>query len=402
MAASAGAAAASARAPSAAAAGPSLSAPGAAAGAAPGPSTGGQLPPTPTWFAAMVASRWNNQLSLEAEALELFNRGFARIESASDADTVAVQEHAAVFAGCSRAASAAMDILPPQRLSACWQDNTMALGLRLVEPVLVRLARANAPLHVVEDLLALWVEEAERASRLDERTSAMLGSDTRVFVPTMGAAAGSTGSSGQPALEHAAYSADMASVRSAPPEARRVFSAAMKATLEHVHARQNGLDTGAALALHACLALERRDHEAREAVAAAAATAPAAAAGAGQHAAAIERARTAKLKVQEADEVATFRVLAARRGAGAAVLPEELPGASSGMHESDEWESMPGAMSGEAGPGDLALAGLESEHGANLTYGRNTCACLPNSIATCVRASSSERMRWLVNKSSAV
>ena len=209
-----------------------------------------------------------------------------------------------------------------------------------MEPILVRLARANAPLLVVEEVLALWVQEAERAAA--------------------GASAGGTGtgSSGQAALEHAAYSADMASVRSAPPEARRVFSTAMQATLEHVHARQNGLDVRAALALHACLAVERRADEAREAVAAVAAAVAKTAADAGQHAAATEVARTAALAVQEATEVASFRMLAAQRGAGTAVLPEEFSGPVTGMHEPDDWENVPGAMSGEAEPDIWSSPGL--------------------------------------------
>ena len=329
----------------------------------------------------MVASRWNNQLSLEAEALELVNRGFACVHSVPDADMVAVQGHTAVFVGCSRAASTSMELDFDLELDSN-VDDTLALGLRLVEPILARLARANAPWHVVEEVLALWVQEAER-------TGAGLGSDTCVFAAAGAGAGGTgTGSSGQPALE--AYSADMASVRGAPPEARPVFLTAMQATLDHVRARQNRPDVRAALALHACLALERRADEARKAVAAVAAAAAEAAADAGQHAAASDVARTATLAAEEATEVALFRTLA--------VLPEKFPGAVTGMHESDEWEDTPGAVSGEADPDDLELARLEGEHGGSLTKGQNTYACLPNSTATCPQFNT--RVRMLLIKDS--
>ena len=122
----------------------------------------------------------------------------------------------------------------------------------------------RTPPRMVEQVLALWVQEAELALPLAERTCAVHGADTHYFSPA--AAGGGAGRlfAEQPALEGEVFSADMrASLSSEPLQARRVFHAAMVATLEQVRARPSTVDIWDALALHACLIAASQADEAQ-------------------------------------------------------------------------------------------------------------------------------------------
>ena len=281
-----------------------------------------------------MAERWNSSrcgtLALEAEALEVFNRALARFVAAPDADKPAALARVLLFAGCSCPADAVMSGLCKTEHGLPAQK-AASLGLRLVEPVLVRLAQADPPPRVVEGVLALWAREAvDLEIHVDplvrERVAACDGGS--VFAE-------------QPALERAVFSADMrASVRDAPRLARLIFHPAIAAMLGHVLSRPNVADTWDALALHACKAAENRAEEALEA-----ATAAAAAAAAGGAANARQQAATAGTQAQAAEalQAATFRMEAARAArAGRAGAPPGGPaGAARRGDVSDDSDDMP-------------------------------------------------------------
>ena len=147
------------------AAAPPSAAPGHATGAAPGPSMGGQLRQEFAWMPETLPEPWayarsKCPLTHEALALELFNRALARATAACEADKPAAMAHALLFAGCSRLAAEAMEsgaragLLPPQGLE------NLSVGLRLAEPIVVRLAQSNVTPRMVVEVLALWVRKA--------------------------------------------------------------------------------------------------------------------------------------------------------------------------------------------------------------------------------------------------
>ena len=272
-------------------------------------------------------------LALEAEALKVVNRAVARFMAAPDAEKPAEMARLLLIAGCSPPA----DIMASKlcTLEHCRQaQEDMALGLRLAEPVLVRMAHADPRPRVVEGVLALWVHEAAGAQRLFNPS---------VYERMAARDAGSVFAE-QPALEHAVFSADMrASARDAPRMAHLAFHGAMVIVAGHVLARPNDVEVADALALHACKAAE----EAHEiAIAAAAATAAGGAADARQRATVAETQAWA----EEALKAAAFRVeaaRAARRGDGAGAPPGGPAGAASGSDVSPDSDSVPSSDSSE-------------------------------------------------------
>ena len=383
------AAAASGGGPDAAAAGPTSAVPGAAAAAEPGPSTGGQLSPGLTEDEAAEVARWNSAkcgtLALEAEALTCF------LVTQLDAKTekAAIMARVVMVSGCSRAASAAVECM--SRLGALGPQacRTIDQGLCLAERILASMAHADPSPRVVEQVLALWVQEAELALPLDERTGAAQGADTHDFPPA--AAVGGAGMifAEQPALEGQVFSADMrASLSSEPLEARRMFHAAMAATLEQVRARPSDVDIWDALALHACLAAASQADEAQgvrgemfNVV------------GNDKRRAAIDAAYDAHFKTQDAWNFAAARVRAARAARAGGALPEGLASTAGGDAQPEE------VFNDSSEDGDLAymaktvchrneeteLDEMDHELGykldgtpvADLTDIRNTCACVP-------------------------
>ena len=372
----------------AAAASPPSAAPGAAAGAVPGPSTGGQLPPGPTEDEAAEVARWNDAkcgtLALEAEALACFTYALACAKT----DKPAILARVVMVSGCSRAASAAVESM--SRLGALGPQacSTIDQGLRLAERILVSMAHADPPPRVVEQVLALWVREAELALPLDERTGAVPDADTHDFPPA--AAPGGAGRvfTEQPALEGEVFSADMrASLSSEPLEARRMFHAAMVATLEQVRARPSSVDIWDALALHACLTAASQADKAQGVIGE-----MFYAVGYDKRRAAIDAAYDAHFKTKEAWNFAAARVRAARAARAGGALPEGAASAARGNAEPE----MPDDSSEDGDMAYLAktvcrrneeaeLEEMDRELGckldgtpvAELTDGRNTCACVP-------------------------
>lgn len=233
-------------------------APGHAAGAAPGPSTGRQLRQEfawmgDAWMGETLPEPWSYHgskcpLMHEAQALELFNRALARAMAACEADKPAAMAHALLFARCSRLAAEAMEpgaeagLLPPQGLES------VSTGLRLAEPIVVRLAessltpRSVTP-HMVVEVLALWVRKAAG-----------------------GGPAGAKGVfSEQPAMEDWLYGADMrAGLRAAPSTASGVFRRAMASMRDYMRAGPGDVANEDRMALRACARVERRAADARE------------------------------------------------------------------------------------------------------------------------------------------
>ena len=176
-------------------------------------------------------------LTHEAQALELFNRALARAMAACEADKPAAMAHAMLFAGCSRLAAAAMEsgaeagLLPPQGLEH------LSTGLRLAEPILVRLAQSNEAPRMVVEVLALWVRKAAG-----------------------GGPAGAKGVfSERPEQEQWLYSRDMrAGLRAAPSMATSVFRRAMASMRDYMRAEPGDVAVGDRKALRACVRAERR------------------------------------------------------------------------------------------------------------------------------------------------
>ena len=323
-----------------------------------------QLSPAPIGFAALVASRWHSRLGVVAEALELFNQTLSRAVTASDADKPAAMARVSLIMGCSWPASAAMKAMSMLGLPEPQARESISLGLRLAEPILVRMAQnPRTPPRVVEEVLALWMHENTPALRLDERMGAVLGLDMREFPPAAGVGAGeaSTVFSQQPALERTVFNAAMrTSVRSAPPEARLAFSMAMMATLQQVRAGLSSIDIGDMLALDACKSAVSRADDAREAMAAAAAAAGGAAANEVLHAEARLAARTAK----QAFLVAKLRVRAVRAAKGGGATggaPKGPASAASRDDKSEASEEMSGNTSEEAELDDMENESEASE-----------------------------------------
>lgn len=294
---------------------------------------------------AAAIAKWNwakvGRVAVAGDALELFNSTLAHALAAPDADRAALMSEIPLYAGCSRSASAAMEGMSKRGALGPQDYENILLGLRLAEPILVRLAQACASPRTVKEVLALWLQEAvarmrepSTAARLDEGTRVLLDADA----PGARRAAANVDYlmgyiSSRPRMERAVFSAKQrAAVADAPLAARRVFNTAMAVTLLHVragpnYAHDNGgwggandTDVGDARALNACLALQRRLFEAYEADQAAVA------AGAGRQAA--KAARQARASAEKARKEATRCVEAARtaRRGGPAGAPPGGPG----------------------------------------------------------------------------
>ena len=199
--------------------------------------------------------------------------------------------HASLFAGCSRPAAEAMECasrlgeLQPEGLEFTF------LGLRLVEPVLTRLAQANATPRMVEEVLALWVQEA---------TGGGSGDAGSIFIE-------------RPTLQRLLFSAAMrASLRGATVMARCVFGNAIAAVLQHVRAEPGDVVKGDRHALRACLDAERYAGEDREEAMAAAAR--------GQRTGPVGASRRAEHGFERAAYLVKA-ALAARRGEAVEVPP---------------------------------------------------------------------------------
>ena len=355
--------------------------------------------------------------------LAVVNRAIARALSAPAADIPAAMADASEMVSSSQSASAAMESLSALGMPEPQAFGSISLGLRLAVPILSRLAHANAAPRVVEEVLALWVQEAELAARLDERAAAVLGPNTRGVPPAAGAGAGaaSSMSSERLALERGVFDADTrAGVRGAPFEARLVLFAAMAAMLEHVRARPYGRLTEdqvkAMLAHMPCdicdiaqvaAAASTRAYEAFAAEAAAATNVAGGVATNRQFAQAVQAACHASEAAEEA-AAALEAAMAARGGgamgpsaegaAGAAAAgagsapdggadlgqaPGQAAGAASGSDDSEESEEMPDDISEELwlNEMELDLAEQDAGMGTNFTKGRNTCACAPGSTS---------------------
>ena len=172
--------------------------------------------------AATVVERWNwakcGTLALETEALDLALRALQRARS-----ELPMATHVPLFAGCSRAASAAMESVSRLGKQAGDAFMTICWGLRGTQSILDRIAHANPPPRVAQGVLTLWMHEAELALRVSKSAGAVPGADAREPPPAPGVTA-STVFAEQPALERAVFSAGMhARVRGAPLEVRQVF-----------------------------------------------------------------------------------------------------------------------------------------------------------------------------------
>ena len=397
----------------AAAARPSSAAPGCTAGAMRGPPACQQPPSGPTGLATLV-KKWNRMrcgtLALATEGLKMYERPPSYVPTAADEDWPAAAAAArwkSLLSGSCwpiRAAMEAMSrlgILDPQGYRL----------FRLATPILARLAQADPSPRMVEQVLALWVREAEINLCLDDHTGAGLNPDTAGTSPA--AAVGPDDASSafreMPALQRTLFTADMReTARSAPLEARRVFHAAMVAALEQVRASPNGVDIRDALALYACQAGPAR----RWAIEAKAARyrATYCAHDRGERRATAKVAIKAMAKAEEAFRMAEYHAgaaLAARGGWAAGEAPPEGPGsalrrgdgsgpvglpdalsveaqlammaaweadAAGGNDEPVEASHMPGDASEESDETEAALNSIDGQLGADLTNGRNMCA----------------------------
>ena len=305
-----------------------------------------QPPPPPVFTAeeAAAVKKWGwakvGRVAVAGDALELFNSTLARALAAPDADRPALMAELPLYAGCSRAASAAMEGMSARGALGPQDYESILAGLRLAEPILVRLAQARASPRTVKEVLALWLQEAVARMRepgtaagLDERARALLDAEA----PGARRAAANIDYlmnyiSCRPRMERAVFSAKQrAAVADAPLDARRVFNTALAATLLHVRTGPNyahdyggwgganDTDVDDARALNACLALERRLREAYDADQAAAAT------GAGRQAA--KAARQARARAEKARKEAARCMEAARaaRRGGPAGAPTGAP-----------------------------------------------------------------------------
>ena len=252
-----------------------------------------------------VPDRWNFSmcpLAHDAEALELFNRTLAHAVAASDADMPAATGRASLFAGCSRAAAEAMECVARQ--GEQWPEGleTTLLGLRLAEPVLDRLSQANATPRMVQEVLALWVQEA--------RGGWGFSNPCRIFKV-------------RPTLERLLFSPAMrASLRDAPFMAGCVFGRAIATVRHRLRIAPGDAAEGDRHALRACQLAESWAYEVRreEALAAAAPNATQDAAAGRQRAAVASAACDAALRYDTAAHLVEA-ALAARKGEAAEAPP---------------------------------------------------------------------------------
>ena len=388
------------------------SAPGDATGAAPGPSTGGQLRQEFAWMGETLSDPWAYHsstcpLTHEAQALELFNRALARAMAACEADKPAAMAHAMLFAGCSRLAAEAMESgatagqLPPQGLE------NVSIGLRLAEPIMVGLAQSHVAPRMAVEVLALWVRKAAGGGPAGAKS---------VF-------------SEQPALESELYSADMrAGLRAALPMARSVFRRAMASMRDYMRAEPGDVVLEDRKALRACLRAERRaddaaderhprpEHataaavrEAKSQFEAAASLVPAALAarGGGAMAAPPQPGNSYLMSASRTMSVAHMMIIIVVVSAGTRKRGRVLPVSTQAQEPDKEWRVVAassddvseGSFGGaphegegaeldgmESDKSDHSLSGLEEEDARmhddgplsmKTTRGRNMCACLP-------------------------
>ena len=328
--------------------------------------------------------------------------------SVTEERSAAAARWRSLFAGCSRPIRAAMATMSMFGLGVpepqAW--DTLMRGLHQALPILVRMTRADPPPRMVEEVLALWVREAEANLCLEEPTAAGQSLDRRGDAPAAAADADDASSifGGMPALERVLFNADMrASARGTPLEVRRVFHAAMVATLEQVRARPVDVDIWDALSLQACQAAAGLANKAYNAENHAGYNAT----GRGERPAAAKAAIKAMAKTNEAFEMAAYHVKAALAARGAANAP--LGGSGSAPHSGDEpgtmgvpddlsvkaelanmaaWVASAAADDDELEESDLvpnnsseeedeveaALKFIDGQWGAGLTHGRNKCA----------------------------
>ena len=218
----------------------------------------------------------------------------------------AAMEHALVFAGCSRLAAEAMNSAAEAGLPEPQGLAGISTGLRLAEPIVVRLAQSNVTQRMVVDVLALWVREAAGS----------------------GAAGAGCVFSERPTLERLLFGGDMrAGLHGAPSMASGVFRRAMARMLAYMRGEPGDVVAGDRKALGACIEAEQRAHYAREqAMAAAAATATGDVDAEGQRREAARAAREAKQAIEAAASLVNAALVAKEDGAmGAPPEAGKLP-----------------------------------------------------------------------------
>ena len=312
----------------------------------------------------------------------------------------------ALSLGCSRPIRPAMEAI--LRLGELGPEawNTLVDGLRQAMPILVRMMRADPPPRMVEEVLALWVREAEANLHLNKHTAAGLGCNpcASPSAAPAGADDGRSVFSEMPALEHLLFNVDMrASARGAPLGVRRVLHAAMVATLEQVCAGPNDVGIRDALVLLAFQEALRRakhtDYALWRAVCRACSR--------GERIAAAQVALRGMAKTREAFTMAACHGRAGLAARGAASAPPGGPESAPRSGGEPGSRGVPDVLSEDAGLADLAawVASAEAEYdgseayhhvrnepaeeydeaeavlnqidgqrGAELTSGRNTCA----------------------------
>ena len=364
--------------------------------------------------AAALVKKWNSKkcatLALEAEAVDRFYQSrmlwLLHFRGPAEERSAVAARWQSVSSGCSQTIRAAMETvsgLDTPEPQAC---NFLAGGLCQAMPILVRMAHADPPPCIVEEVLALWVREAEANLRLDERTAAWQDSGRLASSPTAAADADDASSvfSEMPALERVLFNADMrARARKEPLGVRRVFHAAMAAALEQVRAVRSKVDMRDALVLlafqHAACRSKLADRAREHAVYSELSR--------GARIAAAKAALKAMAEVEEGFEVAAYHgrvALAARRaastppgGPGSAPRSGDEPG-SRGVQDDPSEEAeladlaawvastvgvydrtepshhVPDDSSEEPDEMEAALDSIDGQWGDHLTSGRNMCA----------------------------
>ena len=149
-----------------------------------------QPPPPPVFTEeeAAAVKKWAwakvGRVAVAGDALELFNSTLARALAAPDADRPALMAEVPLYAGCGRAASATLEGMSARGALGPQDYENLLAGLRLAEPILVRLAEARASPRTVKEVLALWLQDAVARMRepgtaagLDACARALLDAD---------------------------------------------------------------------------------------------------------------------------------------------------------------------------------------------------------------------------------
>lgn len=358
-------------------------------------------------------------LAIEADALARVNLAIAGASAfASDADMVEVlvgwlrevmQSSPAACAAVTCVSTCG--VLEPQASECVYQ------GLCIAVPILLRLASARAPLQTVKEVLELWLQEADPASRVNQPPGAMLGLAMHTDVPAEGSGAGHGGSTSDArlALGREVFSADVrASMHGAACGARHVVFKALatavallrssKSWLKDAMPTPNALGVAAPEAAAASTQLDGAGATmaaARASLAWASAAVAAAQAEATKASEVAEIVTAARKEAVVAEEAALSAVRggaaapplagAAATGGGNANMEQarwQAASAAGGGDEAEDPEQVPDAVS--EGAGKVAepdaehiihevaddLAALEDGYmGPDLTIGRNTCAC---------------------------